>query len=84
MKPPAWITYGQTESGDALPVLIWWGCHHPEPSPEEVDRAYRLRLPEEYIYVGAVHWVLGRGDHMPPVSRMRRGKKTDHNSTACL
>jgi hypothetical protein len=52
-KPlPVWVTYGTTESCDALPVLIWFE----EPPDAEVEATYRERLPQEYEEVGFVNW----------------------------
>lgn len=46
------VTYGRTESGDDLPVLIW----PKSPTDEEVDAKYRELLPTEYEEVGFVNW----------------------------
>lgn len=45
-------TYGSTESGDDLPVLLW----KEEPSKDAVNDVYRSILPEEYDEVGFVCW----------------------------
>ncbi|MBD9542194.1 hypothetical protein IB276_22375 [Ensifer sp. ENS04] len=52
------VTYGQTESADDLPVLIWGH----EPSTEEIDAKYRELLPQEYEEVGFVNWKRGTAE----------------------
>jgi hypothetical protein len=51
-----WVTYGNTESGDDLKVVVW---RH-EPTKEEVNAVYREIHPEEYEEVGFVNWKLDK------------------------
>ncbi len=52
-----WASFGKTESGDELPVLLWRGT---PPSSAAVDAAYRKLLPIEYEEIGHVLWHLGQ------------------------
>ncbi len=52
----AWASFGKTESGDDLPVLLWHS--NEEPIEGKVDEAYRKLLPIEYEEVGWVVWKL--------------------------
>lgn len=45
------VTYGKTESGDDLPLLVW----RSRPHEETVDAKYRKMLPDEYEEVGFVN-----------------------------
>jgi len=47
-----WATYGLTDSGDDLPILLWGH----EPSKDEVDARYSAILPDEYSECGGVSW----------------------------
>ena len=49
-----WATHGTTESGDDLPIVLWFD----KPSDEEIDAWYKNWAPEEYSEVGFVHWNL--------------------------
>jgi hypothetical protein len=49
-----WVTYGRTESGDNLPVVIW---KH-KPTEREINKWYRTWSPEEYKDAGGVSWKL--------------------------
>lgn len=57
--PHPYVTYGITESGDDIGVIIW---RHP-PTVDEVDAAYREIWPEEYEEVGFVNWKLETAIH---------------------
>lgn len=57
-----WISYGQTESSDALPLLMW----EAKPSDKMVDKAYKKLLPYEYREVGFVNWSLDTLDKVSP------------------
>lgn len=47
-----WVTFGRTESGDTIVPIIW----DTKPPEEAVNEAYEALYPEEYAYVGFVHW----------------------------
>ncbi len=47
-----WITYGTTESGDDLEVLLW----DYQPTPRDVEDKYRKIYPDEYEEVGFVNF----------------------------
>lgn len=47
-----YVTYGTTESGDDLQVIVWDCC----PTDSEVNEAYSAIYPEEYSEVGFVNW----------------------------
>lgn len=49
-----YATYGRTESGDDLQVIVWDHV----PTDEEVNKIYKEWYPEEYEYVGFVGWQL--------------------------
>lgn len=51
-SPKVWVTYGTTESGDDLGVIIW---HH-YPTDDEINRAYRETYASEYDSIGWVNW----------------------------
>lgn len=50
-----WVTYGRTESGDDLEVIIWGAV---KPTDEQVDGEYERLMPTEYEEVGSVNWTL--------------------------
>ena len=45
MQKVIWASYGQTESGDDIPILLW---DH-QPTDEEMHKAYKTLLPAEYV-----------------------------------
>jgi hypothetical protein len=47
-----WVTYGTTESGDDLQVVIW----KKEPLDEAVDNYYQITNEIEYEEIGYVLW----------------------------
>lgn len=47
-----YATYGTTESGDDLQIVVW---NH-LPQTDEIDNLYKEYYPEEYEEVGFVHW----------------------------
>ncbi len=53
-----WSTFGKTESGDDLPVLLW--ASEDAPTPEMIDVAYHKLVPIEYEDVGHVCWRLAQ------------------------
>lgn len=52
-----YVTYGTTESGDALQLLLW--DHNP--TDEMVEDAYRDMYPEEFEQIGFVNWDIMKG-----------------------
>jgi hypothetical protein len=51
-KPDIWVSYGKTESGDDLTILLW----DVRPTMAEVDTVYEEIYPEEYDEVGFVNF----------------------------
>lgn len=47
-----WVTYGTTDSGDTLQVLVW----DYKPSHRDVQDKYRKIYPVEYAEVGGVNF----------------------------
>lgn len=45
MKVAKFISYGQTESGDEMPFVLWSF----EPTKEQMHAKYRELMPEEYV-----------------------------------
>jgi hypothetical protein len=45
-----WVSHGETESGDALDLIVWTK----QPTKGQVDAVYREKYPQEYDEVGRV------------------------------
>jgi hypothetical protein len=54
MSEKIWVTYGRTESGDDLQVIVW----NRKPTHDEVDAAYKEIYEIEYEEVGFVNWTI--------------------------
>ena len=50
------VTYGRTESGDDLPIVVWLY----DPTEDDVNSKYRSMLPQEYEECGGVAWTKTR------------------------
>jgi hypothetical protein len=53
-----YVTYGRTESGDDLPVIIW----KRKPSNKKVEAAYKEHVPYEYEAGCPVSWQLDKAE----------------------
>ncbi|MBZ5882556.1 hypothetical protein [Escherichia coli] len=58
MSNKRWVTFGRTESGDALVPIIW----DERPPHHVVDDAYRELYPDEYRFVGHVNWTAAEAE----------------------
>lgn len=57
MSKLLWVTFGKTESGDDLRLIVW-GIK--KPTNNQVEAVYKEMYPYEYEEVGYVYWVIDR------------------------
>lgn len=53
-----YVSYGSTESGDSLPVIVW----RRKPSNKQVEEAYKELVPYEYEEGCPVRWQLDEAE----------------------
>ncbi|MCP1937371.1 hypothetical protein J2R95_003166 [Bradyrhizobium japonicum] len=53
-----YVSYGSTESGDDLPVIVW----RRKPSNKKVEEAYKELVPYEYEEGCPVSWQLDEAE----------------------